>query len=229
MSGHAYGTGSGELTAIAYCVRMKRPVISEVASSPAPVSANAATTTADPTCPKGKRLISRRVQPRTGRTDGLYGGAGRSTRTAPGRRPAYGFFGAVPAAHRLRLLPAGEVAGGSALDLVITPAANCAGDVGGAGRGSAARVGRLQGGHGARRSRWGCLRVRGRPRLRVAAAEGVPGSSCLPGAGGICRLSRAWTEDFDQFTLRLERLIDAGLAPCGPGPCPPSIGLMLEA
>ena len=34
VSGHAYGTGSGELTAIAYCARMKRPIITEVASSP---------------------------------------------------------------------------------------------------------------------------------------------------------------------------------------------------
>ena len=55
---HAYGTGSGELTAIAYCARMKRPVITEVASSPAPVSAGNTATTTTPTCPAGKRLIA---------------------------------------------------------------------------------------------------------------------------------------------------------------------------
>src|SRR3954454_24804359 len=58
VSGHAYGTGSGELTAIAYCARMKRPIISEVVSSPAPVSASGAATTTTPTCPAGKRLVT---------------------------------------------------------------------------------------------------------------------------------------------------------------------------
>ena len=37
VSGHAYGTGSGELTAIAYCARMGKPKLTEVASSPAPI------------------------------------------------------------------------------------------------------------------------------------------------------------------------------------------------
>src|SRR5689334_4356547 len=37
VTGHAYSTGPGELTAIAYCVRMKRPILTEVASLPVSV------------------------------------------------------------------------------------------------------------------------------------------------------------------------------------------------
>src|SRR5262249_57474343 len=58
VSGRAYGTGWGGLTAIAYCARMRRPVITEVASSPAPVAAGSSATTTTPSCPSGKRLVT---------------------------------------------------------------------------------------------------------------------------------------------------------------------------
>src|SRR3954449_486275 len=94
VSGHAYGTGSGELTAIAYCARMKRPIITEVVSSPAPVSASGAATTTTPTCPAGKRLV----------TGGFSTGAATEALFAQGTfnpngtfsANAYGFFGAAP-------------------------------------------------------------------------------------------------------------------------------------
>src|SRR3954471_21030457 len=73
VSGHAYGTGSGELTAIAYCVRMKRPILTEVASSPPPGSANRPATTTTPACPAGKRLITGGFS-MGGSTDSLYAG-----------------------------------------------------------------------------------------------------------------------------------------------------------
>ena len=37
-----------------------------------------------------------------------------------------------------------------------------------------------------------------------------PGPRSYRGREGFAEFMRAWTEDFDQFTLRLERLIDAG-------------------
>jgi hypothetical protein len=94
VSGHAYGTGSGELTAIAYCVRMKRPLLSEVVSSPAPVSAGNSATTTTPTCPAGKKLVTGGFST-GGSTNGLYAeGAFKPDGTYTAT--AYGFFGAVP-------------------------------------------------------------------------------------------------------------------------------------
>jgi hypothetical protein len=94
VSGHAYGTGSGELTAIAYCVRMKRPILTEVASSPAPVAAGSSATTTTSTCPAGKRLVTGGFST-NGSTNALFSGesldpAGTFTANA------YGFFGASP-------------------------------------------------------------------------------------------------------------------------------------
>ncbi len=62
VTGSAYigsgTTGGGELTAIAYCSKAKRPILTEVASAPVPVAAhmNAAVTT--PACPGRLRLTT---------------------------------------------------------------------------------------------------------------------------------------------------------------------------
>jgi hypothetical protein len=62
VTGSAYigsgTTGGGELTAIAYCVKRRGPILTEVASTSVPVLAgmNAAATT--PTCPEGLRLTT---------------------------------------------------------------------------------------------------------------------------------------------------------------------------
>jgi len=58
VTGSAYGTGQGELTAIAYCARMSKPMLTEVSSSPAPIGANQLASTTTPSCPKGKRLVA---------------------------------------------------------------------------------------------------------------------------------------------------------------------------
>jgi hypothetical protein len=95
VSGHAYGTGSGELTAIAYCARMRAPILKEVASSPAPVAAGSTASTTTPTCPAGTRLV----------TGGFSSGGSTNTLFAQGTMDpggtftasSYGFFGAAPA------------------------------------------------------------------------------------------------------------------------------------
>jgi hypothetical protein len=58
VTGSAFGgSGGGELTAIAYCVRRKRPILTEVsASAPLPFGATATATT--PSCPPGLRMTS---------------------------------------------------------------------------------------------------------------------------------------------------------------------------
>jgi hypothetical protein len=94
VSGHAYGTGSGELTAIAYCARMKRPIISEVVSSPAPVAANGSATTTTPACPAGKRLVTGGFST-NGSTDALFA-AGTFNPDGTFSANAYGFFGPAP-------------------------------------------------------------------------------------------------------------------------------------
>jgi hypothetical protein len=94
VSGHAYGTGPGELTAIAYCARMKRPQLVEVASSPAPVTAGSSASTTTPTCPSGTRLV----------TGGFSSGGSTNSLFAQGTMnpegtftvQSYGFFGPTP-------------------------------------------------------------------------------------------------------------------------------------
>jgi hypothetical protein len=94
VSGHAYGTGSGELTAIAYCAEMKKPILTEVASSPAPVGANGSATTTTPSCPSGKRLITGGFST-NGSTNALFA-AGTFNPNGTWSASAYGFFGAAP-------------------------------------------------------------------------------------------------------------------------------------
>jgi hypothetical protein len=94
VSGHAYGAGSGELTAIAYCARMGRPKLTEVASSPAPVAAGESASTTTPACPSGTRLV----------TGGFSSGGSTNALFAQGTinpdntwtASSYGFFGAAP-------------------------------------------------------------------------------------------------------------------------------------
>jgi hypothetical protein len=57
VSGSAFPLGGGELTAIAYCVRHKGPILTEVsANADVPAGGTAAATT--PSCPSGQRLTS---------------------------------------------------------------------------------------------------------------------------------------------------------------------------
>jgi hypothetical protein len=94
VSGHAYGIGSGELTAIAYCARMKSPTLTEVASSPAPVAAGQSASTTTPSCPSGQRLVTGGFS-LNGSTDAFFA-AGTLNSNNTWTASAYGFFGAVP-------------------------------------------------------------------------------------------------------------------------------------
>jgi hypothetical protein len=93
VSGHAYGIGSGELTAIAYCARMKKPKLTEVASGPVPIGSGRLASTTTPSCPRGKRLVA------TGFSSGGSTNAFFAESTIdPGNTTtarAYGFFGPV--------------------------------------------------------------------------------------------------------------------------------------
>jgi hypothetical protein len=94
VSGHAYGTGSGELTAIAYCARMGKPKLTEVSSSPMAIAAGQSATATTPTCPSGKRLVSTGFST-GGSTNALFAEATlnpNNTATAT----SFGFFGAAP-------------------------------------------------------------------------------------------------------------------------------------
>jgi len=58
VTGSAYGTGQGELTAIAYCARMGKPKLTQVTSGPAPIGASQLASTTTPSCPNGRRLVA---------------------------------------------------------------------------------------------------------------------------------------------------------------------------
>lgn len=93
VSGTAYGAYGGELTAIAYCVRSKRRLLTEVsASTPLPFGAAATVTT--PSCPKGRRLTSGGFSMNGSEKNFFAGGSinQNNTWTATG----YGFFGPAP-------------------------------------------------------------------------------------------------------------------------------------
>ena len=51
-------TGGGELTAIAYCARSKKPILTEVASAPAPVAQGGNASATTPDCPDDLQLTS---------------------------------------------------------------------------------------------------------------------------------------------------------------------------
>jgi len=51
-------TGGGELTAIAYCAKSKKPILTEVASTPAPVAQRANASATTPNCPGDLQLTS---------------------------------------------------------------------------------------------------------------------------------------------------------------------------
>jgi hypothetical protein len=90
----AYGTiGQGELTAIAYCARMKKPRLTEVRSIPVPINASQVGSTTSPACPKGKRLVAGGFSSGGSRNAFFADGAMNSDRTFTTR--SYGFFGPV--------------------------------------------------------------------------------------------------------------------------------------
>ena len=90
----AYGPiGQGELTAIAYCARMKRQKLTEVASSPVPVGDRGSATATTPDCPAGKRLITGGFSA-NGSSDGFFYD-GRFNSNGTWSASEYGFFGPI--------------------------------------------------------------------------------------------------------------------------------------
>ena len=107
VTGSAYGTGQGELTAIAYCARMSKPKLTEVASCPAPIAANQLASTTTPSCPKGKRLVAGGFSNGGGSPNAFFA-EGTINRSNSFTARSYGFFGAGLEPDGLRLLLAGE-------------------------------------------------------------------------------------------------------------------------
>jgi hypothetical protein len=94
VSGSAYGpTGQGELTAIAYCAKMKKPKLTEVSSGPVAVGANQVGSTTTSACPKGKRLVAGGFSSGGSNNAFFADGAINSDNTFTTR--SYGFFGPV--------------------------------------------------------------------------------------------------------------------------------------
>ena len=85
-------TGGGELTAIAYCVKHRGPILTEVPSSPVPVSAGANAAATTPPCPAGLTLTTTGFS--LADRNGFYAGSSINddgTTTAN----AFGYFGPV--------------------------------------------------------------------------------------------------------------------------------------
>jgi hypothetical protein len=94
VTGSAYigsgTTGGGELTAIAYCSRSKRRILTEVSSAPTPIAQGANGTATSPKCPGSLRLTTTGFS--LDNRNAFYAGSsvnGGDTTTAN----AYGFFG----------------------------------------------------------------------------------------------------------------------------------------
>jgi hypothetical protein len=98
VTGSAYigsgTTGGGELTALAYCVKRRGPLLNEVSSTsvPGPAGMNASATT--PSCPEGQRMTTTGFSLGDSR-NAFYAGSSLNddgTTTAN----AFGYFGEVP-------------------------------------------------------------------------------------------------------------------------------------
>lgn len=93
VSGHAYGTGSGELTAIAYCARMKKPTLKEVVSSPVPIADHQSAESTTPACPGGTRLVAGGFS--SGGSTNSFFAHGTINSNNTFTVSSFGFFGAV--------------------------------------------------------------------------------------------------------------------------------------
>ena len=93
VSGSAFGNAGGELTAIAYCDRNKRRLLTEV-SEAASVPASGAATATTPSCPRGRQLTSGGFS-FNGASTALFA-AGYFTRDGTWSVQGYGYFGPAP-------------------------------------------------------------------------------------------------------------------------------------
>lgn len=94
VTGTAYGGYGGELTAIAYCARSKRPLLTQVSSPLAPVPAGGVASATTARCPKGRRLTSNGFSLNGGQQAWFAGASINGNNTATAH--AFGFFGPAP-------------------------------------------------------------------------------------------------------------------------------------
>jgi hypothetical protein len=92
VTGSAYGSGQGELTAIAYCARMSKPKLTEVPSSPAPIGASQLASSTTPSCPKGRRLVAGGFSNGGGSPNAFFA-EGTINKSNSFTARSYGFFG----------------------------------------------------------------------------------------------------------------------------------------
>lgn len=93
VTGRAYGSFGGELTAVALCVGHGRPLLTEVSAS-TPVLAGQSATATTPACPAGRQLVAGGFSENG--TDQGFVSSGSLNRDGTWSASAYGFFGAVP-------------------------------------------------------------------------------------------------------------------------------------
>jgi hypothetical protein len=94
VTGSAFGTLGGELTAIAHCSRDRSLPITEVSAS-VPLPARAAATATTPPCPGGRRLTSGGFS--ASGSDDIFFADGGFNRNGTWSATAYGYFGPAPA------------------------------------------------------------------------------------------------------------------------------------
>ena len=93
VTGTGFGLFGGELTAMAYCVRHKGPVLTEVSGS-IPVPAVHSVTATTPACPNGRRLIAGGFST-NGSSDALFAGSSLNANNTLSVT-SYGYFGPAP-------------------------------------------------------------------------------------------------------------------------------------
>lgn len=94
VTAHAHGAFGGELTAIAYCARSGRPLLTEVSGSTPPFGAGEAARATTPRCPSGRRLAVGGFSA-NGSTDALLAG-GYFNSGGTWTASAFGYFGPGP-------------------------------------------------------------------------------------------------------------------------------------
>ncbi len=91
VSGTAFGSFGGELSAIAYCVRSKKPLLTTVTSPTVPVGDKQLAKTVTPACAKGSKLTSGGFS-LNGSSSALFGD-GILTKRGTWSASAFGYFG----------------------------------------------------------------------------------------------------------------------------------------
>ena len=93
VTGTGFGLFGGELTAMAYCVRHKGPILTEVSES-IPIAVGQSATTTTPACPNGRRLIAGGFST-NGSSNAFFAGSSLNANNTLSAT-SYGYFGPAP-------------------------------------------------------------------------------------------------------------------------------------